>query len=75
MGCPCDQYECNLPEKKAILVLGNIGGPVNEIHTDPPVLIQPGGENFSLRIHTAYENFNENQTFFENLFLASEWQY
>ena len=28
-----------------------------------------------LRKHKPYENFPENQTFWENLFFVSEWQY
>ena len=36
-----------------------------------------GSETFRefLRKHKPYENFPENQTFWENLFYASEWQY
>merc|ERR1712117_450440 len=49
-GCPCDSYECDLPEKKAILVL------YSRSSSTPPVLIQPNGgvtENFEF-------NMNEN---------------
>ena len=42
LGCPCDQYDCNLPEKKAILVLHT--NQIDANHTYPPVLIQPGGK-------------------------------
>ena len=42
LGCPCDKYDCDLPEKKAILTLytGN---------SRQPVLIQPDGKH--LRIY------------------------
>ena len=36
MGCPCDNYDCDLPEKKAILTLYS---------RYTPVLIQPNGES------------------------------
>ena len=35
IGCPCDKYDCDLPEKKAILALYT---------RSSPVLIQPNGE-------------------------------
>ena len=40
LGCPCDGYDCDLPEKKAILALYNAFGDSSK----PPVLIQPEGE-------------------------------
>ena len=36
-GCPCENYECNLPDKKAILVLYSGS-------SKPSVLIQPNGK-------------------------------
>ena len=43
LGCPCDGYDCDLPEKKAILALYNSGS-----SSRPPVLIQPEGECLTL---------------------------
>jgi len=37
-GCPCDSYDCDLPEKKAVLAL------YSGSSTRPSVLIQPEGE-------------------------------
>ena len=37
LGCPCDNYQCDLPEKKAILTLNTQSG-------NSPVLIQPNGK-------------------------------
>ena len=42
MGCPCENYICDLPEEKAILVLNTWGS------TTLPILIQPNG-NFRNR--------------------------
>ena len=40
LGCPCDDYDCDLPEKKAVLTLYT-----NSSTLDPiPVLIQPNGK-------------------------------
>ena len=39
MGCPCDGYDCDLPDKKAILMLYNSGS-----SSKPSVLIQPNGK-------------------------------
>ena len=41
LGCPCDNYNCDLPEKKAILTLYSRG-------SKPSVLIQPNGKFLSL---------------------------
>ena len=38
LGCPCDDYECDLPEKKAILAL------YSGSYSKPSVLIQPNGQ-------------------------------
>ena len=38
MGCPCDGYDCDLPDKKAILAL------YSRSSSTPPVLIQPNGK-------------------------------
>ena len=38
MGCPCDNYECDLPDKMAVLALYNSGS-----SSKPSVLIQPNG--------------------------------
>ena len=38
LGCPCDNYDCDLPEKKAILALYSRD-------TTSPVLIKPNGNN------------------------------
>ena len=40
LGCPCDNYDCDLPEKKAILTLYS--------NSKPPVLIQPNGKFLTL---------------------------
>ena len=40
LGCPCDNYVCDLPEKKAVLVL------YSGTESKPSVLIQPNGEFF-----------------------------
>ena len=37
LGCPCDNYDCELPEKKAILTLYSRGAL-------KPLLIQPNGQ-------------------------------
>ena len=37
LGCPCDNYDCDLPDKKAILTL-------NTFNENSPVLIQPNGQ-------------------------------
>lgn len=39
LGCPCKNYDCDLPEKKAILVL------YSRTPDRPPVLIQPNGRH------------------------------
>ena len=39
MGCPCDNYACDLPEKKAVFALYSGS-------SKPSVLIQPNGECF-----------------------------
>ena len=38
LGCPCDNYQCDLPERKAILTL-------NTLYGNSPVLIQPNGKH------------------------------
>ena len=38
LGCPCDNYDCVLPERKAILTLNT------RTSSHSPVLIQPNGE-------------------------------
>ena len=47
MGCPCEDYECDLPDKMAILALYNSGSS-NSGSRKPSVLIQPNGELFLL---------------------------
>ena len=42
LGCPCDDYDCDLPEKKAILTL------YSRTSSTPPVLIQPNGKYLTL---------------------------
>ena len=52
LGCPCDNYQCDLPEKKAILTLNTYGG--------NPVLIQPNGKHqisFGIKLTLLYINF------------------
>lgn len=41
LGCPCDNYNCDLPERKAILTLYSAT-------QKPPVLIQPNGTFLSM---------------------------
>ena len=38
LGCPCDNYDCVLPDKKAVLTL------YTRLSSQSPVLIQPNGE-------------------------------
>ena len=42
LGCPCDNYDCDLLEKKAILTL------YSKSSSTPPVLIQPNGNFLTL---------------------------
>ena len=43
LGCPCDNYECDLPDKMAVLALYNSGSNKNGFEK-PSVLIQPNGK-------------------------------
>lgn len=43
LGCPCENYDCDLPEKKAILVL------YSRTPDQPSVLIQPNGRHKILK--------------------------
>ena len=46
LGCPCDNYECELPDKQAILTLYNSGSTAK-----PALLIQPNGEENNLLLN------------------------
>ena len=43
LGCPCDNYACDLPDKMAVLALYNSGSNKNGSEK-PSVLIKPNGK-------------------------------
>ena len=47
LGCPCDNYECDLPDKMAVLALYNSGSNKNGSEK-PSVLIKPNGKCIAL---------------------------
>ena len=57
LGCPCENYECDLPDKKAILTL------YSRSSSTQPVLIQPNGE----RLQEPFKLSSEQATFSINI--------